>query len=87
MQCLHEEKSDLDASWNRKEKGLLPKGRLLYPTALRIAGALPYTDRFGWQSPAGLAMGRRKLTCLRNEDYANQQDGEGQHVINPLLSR
>lgn len=33
MQCLHEEKSDLDASWNRKEKGLLPKGRLLYPIA------------------------------------------------------
>lgn len=87
MQRLHEEKSDLDASWKRKEKALLPKGRLLDPTALRIAGTLPCTDRFGWQSPAGLAMGRRKLTCLRNEDYANQQDGEGQHVINPLLSR
>lgn len=47
----------------RRGRGAHPKGRWRHPTP-RSAGVLPCTDRFWRQSPAELAMGRRKLTCF-----------------------
>lgn len=54
-----------------KKKVRFPKEGFLYLLPPKALESFQAQTDLRWQSPAELATGRRKLTRLRNEEYAN----------------
>lgn len=60
-----------------------PKEDFTVSNSPKSAGVLPHATDFGWQSPAELAMGRRKLTCLRNEEPPTNKTLKANTLLTP----